>query len=189
MKEIYLAGGCFWGLEAVMARVPGVTATEVGYANSKVENPSYEQVCTGETGAAETVKVVYNPKRTDLTEILRVFFAVVNPFTLNKQGNDEGTQYRSGIYYTQREDEPILQYFMDFMKQRGRQPAITDSDMIMNEETDRYSGPDIVTELAMLENFYPAEEEHQQYLQKNPDGYCHIDAELLTALADEGMIK
>ncbi len=185
MKEIYLAGGCFWGLEAVMKRVMGVVETQVGYANSELENPTYEDVCTGKTGAVETVKVVYNPKRTDLTDILRIFFLVINPYTLNRQGNDVGPQYRTGIYYTAAEDEPMLEYYMNFMQQRGRGPAITGSDIIVNEEPDPMRGRKIVTELLPLRNFYPAEEEHQDYLAKNPQGYCHID---IAALRAEGII-
>lgn len=186
MKEIYLAGGCFWGVEAVFSRVSGVVSTEAGYANSRVANPSYEQVCTGETGAAEAVKVVYDPKKTDLTELLGVFFAIINPYTLNRQGNDVGTQYRTGIYYTAKEDEPILEYFMNFMRQRGRGPAVTGTDMVLNEEPDPLQGRKIMTELCRLESFYPAEEMHQQYLAKHPTGYCHID---LQRLVTEGIIR
>lgn len=186
MKEIYLAGGCFWGVEAVFSRVPGVVATTVGYANSRIAQPSYEAVCTGDTGAVEAVRVVYDPKKTDLTELLRVFFAIINPYVLNRQGNDVGTQYRTGIYYTAMEDEPILEYFMNFMRQRGRGPAVTESDVILNEEPDPMSGRSIVTELERLTNFYPAEEMHQQYLEKHPDGYCHID---LVGLVEAGIIR
>lgn len=186
MKEIYLAGGCFWGIEAAFSRVPGVVATEVGYANSTVENPTYDQVCSGETGAAETVKVVYDPKKTDLTNLLKVFFAIINPYVKDRQGNDVGTQYRTGIYYTMREDEPILEYFMNFMHQRGRGPAITGADMVLNEEPDPMHGRRIMTELQPLENFYPAEESHQQFLAKNPGSYCHVDIE---ALVEAGVIR
>lgn len=189
MKKIYLAGGCFWGLEAVLSRLPGVVGTRVGYANGTKEAPTYQEVCSGETGAAETVEVTYNPKKTDLTEILQVFFAVINPYSLNRQGNDVGTQYRTGIYYADREDEPVLEHFMNFMRQRGVRPAVTGSDIIVNEEPDPNHGRRIVTELERLTSFYPAEEEHQQYLVKNPQGYCHIDLRALEAAGIIGPAK
>lgn len=187
MKDIYLAGGCFWGVEEVFSRLPGVVATQAGYANSDKEAPTYEEVCSGETGAAEAVKVTYNPKKTDLTELLGVFFAIINPYTLNRQGSDVGSQYRTGIYYTHAEDEPFLTHYMNFMRQRGRGPAVdTQAALILNEVPEPGMEKQIRTEMGPLQNFFPAEESHQRYLQKNPDGYCHLD---LAALQREGIIR
>lgn len=154
-KIIYLAGGCFWGMEEYMSRLDGVAATETGYANSLIPNPTYPQVCTGTTGAAETVKITYHPDETDLPTLLDAYFAVIDPTIKNRQGNDTGTQYRTGIYY---EDE-------------GDRAVITEA--ITRHQT-MYASP-IVTECLPLTNFYPAEEYHQSYLKKNPGGYCHIN--------------
>lgn len=153
-KQIYLAGGCFWGVQALIDRIPGIVATEVGYANGTAVNPSYEEVCIGNTGATETVFVTYDSERVGLADILNVLFAAIDPTTLNKQGPDTGTQYRSGIYYVAEEDKAVcVSFLQDLQKQ--------------------WSAP-IVTELLPLTNFYKAEEYHQKYLQKNPGGYCHI---------------
>lgn len=155
MKEIYLAGGCFWGVEAYFRRLEGVVSTEVGYANGDVENPSYEMVCRGNTGHAETVYIVYDEKKTSLKKLLDSFWHIIDPTSLNKQGNDRGTQYRSGIYYTSDEDYRMI---MESLR----------------EEAEKYDRP-IVTEVKKLENYFKAEEYHQKYLEKNPNGYCHID--------------
>jgi len=151
---IYLAGGCFWGLEKYFSQIPGVTGTKVGYANGKTVNPTYEEVCTGTTGFAETVEVKYDPSKISLNTLLKAYFSVIDPTSLNKQGNDIGTQYRTGIYYTNPSDEKIMK---DFIVQ----------------EQKKYKKP-IVVEVERLQNFYPAEEYHQKYLEKNPHGYCHI---------------
>lgn len=158
MKDIYLAGGCFWGMEHFLQFIRGVEKTEVGYANSIKVNPSYEEVCTGATQAAETVKVTYDPQILSLKLLVETFFKAIDPTSLNKQGGDEGLQYRTGIYYTDAADVPILQG-------------------VMKETAHLYTQP-IVTELKPLENFYPAETYHQDYLDKNPTGYCHIRQEL-----------
>lgn len=152
---IYLAGGCFWGMEEYIARLKGVFHTEVGYANAKREAPSYEQVCTGSTGAAETVKVEYDKTKLSLEQLLEAYFDVIDPTILNRQGNDRGSQYRTGIYYTKEEDAAVIKN-------------------VMGKQQDRYEEP-IVTEVKPLKNFYPAEEYHQNYLKKNPGDYCHID--------------
>ncbi len=154
MKEIYLAGGCFWGLEKYLSLLPGVVDTEVGYANGKTENPSYEDVCRRGTGHAETVKVVYDPDKISLGHILFMFFDVIDPTSLNRQGNDIGTQYRTGIYYADKADFPVIEKAMENLK-------------------GKYSKP-IAVEVKPLENYYSAEGYHQEYLDKNPDGYCHI---------------
>lgn len=160
-KEIYLAGGCFWGLEHYFDCVPGVISTQVGYANATVPNPSYELVCSGRTGAAETVHVVYDPERIPLQDILRLFFDVIDPFSLNRQGNDRGTQYRTGIYTVTPEDLLSAQEFVEGEQERlspGRKRQIA-------------------VEVQPLQNFYRAEGYHQKYLDCNPGGYCHIGKE------------
>lgn len=155
LHTIYLAGGCFWGIEAYMKKLPGVYDTEVGYANGNTENPTYEQVCYQDTGHAETVKVVYAPSRISTEQLLDGFFKVVDPTSVNEQGNDVGSQYRSGIYYVDEGDKEIAQAAVE--KQQAK-----------------YTLP-IATEILPLSNFYPAEDYHQDYLDKNPGGYCHID--------------
>ncbi|NLN14958.1 MAG: peptide-methionine (S)-S-oxide reductase MsrA [Tissierellia bacterium] len=155
MKEIYLAGGCFWGVEEYMSRLEGVVDTEVGYANGHKENPSYEEVCTGITGHAETTYVKYDENIISLEELLNKFWKIIDPTLLNRQGPDIGHQYRTGIYYVDEGDLPII------MK-------------TLKEQEKKYHKP-IVTEVEPLRVFYPAEEYHQDYLKKNPDGYCHID--------------
>lgn len=155
LKDIYLAGGCFWGVQAYLDKIPGVINTQVGYANGKTQKPTYEQVCSQKTGHAETVRVQYDPEKISLEHLLKIFFEIINPVSLNKQGGDKGTQYRTGIYYTLPEDKETAQKVID-------------------EEQKKYSQP-IVTELKTIENYYPAENYHQKYLEKNPNGYCHID--------------
>ena len=152
--DIWLAGGCFWGVEAYIARLPGVAATTVGYANGITENPTYREVCSHKTGHAETVHVRYDPARVSLTSLLQSFFQIIDPTSLNRQGNDLGAQYRSGIYYRDERDLAII-----------RQAVAA--------EQERHSRP-IVTEILPLRQFFPAEEEHQKYLEKNPGGYCHV---------------
>lgn len=165
-KTIYLAGGCFWGTEHLMELVDGVVDTEVGYANGVVENPSYEQVCTGDTGAAETVKVTYDDDRVALSTLLRLYFRSIDPLSLNRQGNDCGTQYRTGIYYTDPADAEVVTAEVATLQRRHKQP--------------------LALEYGELRNFYPAEEYHQQYLDKNPRGYCHVSRELFAEAAAIG---
>ena len=154
-KTIYLAGGCFWGTERFMQLIPGVIDTEVGYANSNVANPSYREVCTGTTGAAETVKVVYDADSVTLPFLLNLYFQTVDPTSLNRQGNDRGTQYRTGIYYTDPSEAPVVAESLEALQAR-------------------YGSP-VVIEAGPLKNFYPAEDYHQDYLDNNPGGYCHIN--------------
>ncbi len=154
MAIIYLAGGCFWGAEKYLRAVRGVITTEVGYANGKTENPTYEDVCRRNTGHAETVKVEYNPEVLPLGFLLELYYEAIDPISLNRQGGDVGTQYRTGIYYVDEADRPVIERSLNGLKARLRQqPAV---------------------EYGPLENFYPAEEYHQLYLDKNPGGYCHI---------------
>ena len=153
-KTIYLAGGCFWGVEAYMQRLPGVVDAVSGYAHGQPANPSYEDVIHG-SGHAETVKVDYDPERISLTELLRYYFRVIDPTSLNRQGNDRGRQYRTGIYYTNPAEAQTVR-------------------AALAAEQRKYSRP-IVVEALPLQHFYPAEAYHQDYLAKNPNGYCHID--------------
>lgn len=155
LRKIYLAGGCFWGIEAYFSKLPGVEKTIVGYANGHTKNPTYIDVLKGNTGYAECVLIEYNPNVISLKDLLNHFFDIIDPTSLNKQGNDIGTQYRNGIFYVRNEDKKIIK---DKIK----------------EESKKHS-KNIVTELKRLQNFYPAEEYHQKYLDKNPGGYCHID--------------
>lgn len=153
MKTIYLAGGCFWGLQKFFDQFKGVIKTEVGYANGPTESPSYEDVCNS-SGHAETVKVVYDSDVLSLTELLNYYFMVIDPLSLNKQGNDRGIQYRTGIYYT---DEKQL----------------NEIDRVYQEQ-ESLIGAKLAVEKEPIRSFYPAEDYHQDYLKKNPGGYCHI---------------
>ena len=154
LRTLYLAGGCFWGLEAYLKRLPGVRGTVVGYANGSTENPSYHDVCRWNTGHAETVAVTYDPRVLPTDVLLDAFFEAIDPTSVDRQGNDRGTQYRSGIYWTDEADLPAIE--ASLLRQQAR-----------------YTSP-IVTEVEPLDGFYPAEEYHQNYLEKNPNGYCHI---------------
>lgn len=158
LKTIYLAGGCFWGTQHLFSLVPGVKESITGYANSSVADPSYREVCSGRTNAAETVEVVYNPDEVSLTALLQLYFKSIDPVSINKQGNDVGTQYRTGIYYTDPEDKTTVDAALATLQRR-------------------YSKP-LAIESGELQNFYPAEEYHQDYLDKNPGGYCHINPAL-----------
>lgn len=153
-REIYLAGGCFWGLEAFFERIPGVLEAESGYANGRTVNPTYEAVVRG-SGHAETVKVVYDESEISLPALLAHYFRVVDVTSLNRQGNDRGVQYRSGIYFVDAKDEPVI----------AQQVA---------QEQKRWDVP-LAVEVKPLENYAPAEQYHQDFLRKHPDGYCHID--------------
>lgn len=158
IKTIYLAGGCFWGTAHLFSLVPGVTATEAGYANSRVANPTYEQVCTGLIGAAETVKVDYDDSMVSLTDLLNLYFKSIDPVSLNRQGNDSGTQYRTGIYFTDPADFPVVEAQVATIQRRYKQP--------------------LAVEYGRLINFYTAEEYHQDYLYKHENGYCHVNPAL-----------
>lgn len=154
MKKIYLAGGCFWGVEEFLSRINGVIDTEVGYANGTTPHPTYEDICTKNTGYTETVEVIYDENKISLKELLSEFWSIIDPTSLNRQGNDIGSQYRTGIYFINNSDlQIILESKCDI--------------------ANKYTLP-IVTEIQSLTNFYKAEEYHQDYLKKNPNGYCHI---------------
>ena len=154
MKKIVLGGGCFWGVEKYFAMIPGVLETEVGYANGKTENPTYEEVCKNDTDFVEVCYITYDEKIVSLDTLLDKFWNIIDPTTLNRQAGDVGTQYRSGIYYIDELDLGI----------------INKSKMKIQEQ---YKNP-VVTEVKPLKKYYSAEEYHQDYLEKNPTGYCHI---------------
>lgn len=156
-KEIYLAGGCFWGTEKYLDSIPGVLSTEVGYANGNTANPTYEEVCYRNTGHAETVKVIYDDDKIGLPFLLDLYYDVINPVSINHQGNDIGTQYRTGIYFTDPEDETTILESIRKLQKRYKEK--------------------IAIEVKPLDNYYKAEEYHQKYLDKNPNGYCHIGRE------------
>lgn len=153
-SEIYLAGGCFWGTEAFLRQIDGVVETEAGYANGEGTDPTYQQVCTGRTGFAETVRLVYDAHRLPLSLLLQLYFQTIDPTLTNRQGGDVGTQYRTGIYYTREADLPIIRAEMHKLSRAYDRP--------------------LAIEVLPLKNFYRAEDYHQDYLEKNPGGYCHI---------------
>ncbi|MBZ9687875.1 peptide-methionine (S)-S-oxide reductase MsrA [Clostridium estertheticum] len=155
MKTIVVAGGCFWGVEAYMSRINGIVETVVGYANGSKKEPTYNEVCTGNTGHAEACLISYDENIISLQKILNKFWGIIDPTAFNRQGPDVGSQYRSGIYYTDNVDLDIILKIKD-------------------EVQSRYNKP-IVTEIQPLTCFYEAEDYHQKYLQKNPGGYCHIN--------------
>ena len=160
-REIYLAGGCFWGTEAFLKRLPGIVGCKVGYANGNgsVPHPNYEQVCSGTTGCAETVHVTYDPHVISLPLLLRAYFTTIDPTSVNRQGGDVGEQYRTGIYWTDPADEESVRGAL-YQLQR---------------EISRSQGRRVAVEAAPLSSFQPAEDYHQDYLDKNPSGYCHVD--------------
>lgn len=159
MKEIYFAGGCFWGTQHYLKQIRGVAATEAGYANGNTENPLYEDVYTDRTGFAETVRVEYDPTVIALRKLIDIYFKSIDPTLLNRQGGDCGTRYRTGIYYTTDEDLPIIESVFD-------------------EIAKQFDAP-LAVEVEPLRNFYKAEDFHQDYLDKHPDGYCHIPLALM----------
>ena len=153
MKSIYLAGGCFWGLQKYFDQFDGVLSTEVGYANGPDRAPSYEEVCA-DSGHAETVRVSYDETRTDLKSLLERYFLVIDPLSVNRQGPDSGIQYRTGIFYTEESQLNVIRPVYDREQKKAGAPLA------------------VVVE--PLRNFFPAEEYHQKYLEKNPGGFCHI---------------
>ena len=153
MKTIYLAGGCFWGVQRYFDQFEGVLSTEVGYANGPDVQPSYQDVCKN-SGHAETVKIVYDEDKISLSELLNYYFMVIDPLSVNQQGHDKGIQYRTGIYYT--EESQLEEIRSVYQAEEAR------------------AGVKLAVELQPIENFFSAEEYHQKYLEKNPGGYCHI---------------
>lgn len=153
-KEIYLAGGCFWGMEKYLQNIPGVLSTEAGYANGSTENPTYDEVCSSDTGHAETVKVQYDDVIVGLPFILDLYYDVIDPVSENRQGWDVGVQYRTGIYFTDNKDEAIISNSISELQKKYKEK--------------------IAIEVKPLVNYSRAEDYHQKYLDKNPYGYCHI---------------
>ncbi len=156
--EIYFAAGCFWGAEKFFKLVNGVVETQVGYANGRTQNPTYQEVYTDQTGHAETVRVAYDPTIVPLPFLVKLFFKAIDPTSLNRQGEDEGTRYRTGVYYTNPDDKPAIQAVFEQVQATLQAP--------------------MQVELLPLQCFYTAEEYHQDYLDKNPTGYCHLSPEL-----------
>lgn len=159
IKEIYLAAGCFWGAEHYLKQIKGVVFTEVGYANGSISNPTYREVSTDETGYAETVRLKYDNEQIGLGKILLIYFKAIDPTSVNKQGEDTGTRYRTGIYYSDPEDLPVIENIYN---------------RIAGEHKTK-----LAVEVKPLKNFHRAEAEHQNYLEKNPGGYCHIPEALI----------
>ena len=156
MKTIYLAGGCFWGMQKYFDQFKGIIKTEVGYANGPDKAPSYEEVCRN-SGHAETLRIDYDESAVSLTELLNDYFLVIDPLSVNRQGHDCGIQYRTGIYYTEESQLPEIE--------------------AVYRQEEQKAGAKLAVELEPLKNFFSAEEYHQKYLDKNPGGYCHIPAE------------
>jgi len=159
IKDIYLAAGCFWGAEKYLKQIHGVVSTEVGYANGNIFHPTYREVSTDVTGYAETVHVRYDSEQIGLERILQIYFRAIDPVSVNRQGNDIGTRYRTGIWYTDSRDLPAIQSIYDRVRGELKQP--------------------LAVEVRPLKNFYRAEEEHQNYLEKHPGAYCHIPDSLM----------
>jgi peptide methionine sulfoxide reductase msrA/msrB len=163
VATIYLAGGCFWGVEKYMASVHGVINAEAGYANGETASPTYRDVSTGRSGYTETVRVDYDPAVAPLPFLLELFYKAIDPTSLNRQGNDVGTQYRSGIYYSDPADRPIIERSLAQLQKKYDKP--------------------IAVEAEALKSYTSAEDYHQDYLDKNPGGYCHISRDLFDQAA------
>ena len=155
---MHFAGGCFWGTEHFFHQIKGVVSTKTGYANGNIDNPSYDMLYADDTGYAETVEVRYDRDRLPLAKLLRMYFTAIDPTSVNRQGEDSGTRYRTGIYYSDPNDlQTILKEYEELRKDLGCEPAV---------------------EVEALGKWYPAEEYHQAYLKKNPEGYCHLPVKL-----------
>ena len=165
MREIYLAGGCFWGVQRFVDQFDGVLETEAGYANGPDAAPSYQEVCAS-SGHAETVRVRYDEEKLGLARLLEYYFMVIDPLSVNRQGGDAGIQYRTGVYYTDPAQLPEIE--AAFAREREK------------------AGAPLAVELQPLRNFFPAEEYHQKYLDKNPGGYCHIPWAMMSLAKREG---
>ena len=157
-QTIYLAGGCFWGLQKYFDQFNGVVGTEVGYANGPDQAPTYQAVCH-DSGHAETVRVDYDEGKLSLDTLLDMYFLVIDPLSVNRQGGDEGIQYRTGVYYTDEAQRPAIEAAFARAEQKA--------------------GAKLAVELKPLKNFFSAEEYHQKYLDKNPGGYCHIPQHMM----------
>ncbi len=158
-KVICLAGGCYWGVEKYISEISGVLSTEVGFANGNTEAPTYQQVRYENTGHAETVKVEYDPERLPLTALLNLFYKIIDPTSVDQQGEDIGHQYRTGVYFSDAEDEEIVRNSLLGLEQEIGQP--------------------LAVECCPLLQYFTAEEYHQKYLDKNPSGYCHVPFKMI----------
>ena len=169
MQVIYFAGGCFWGTEHFFQQIQGVVRTETGFANGREDlpEPTYEQVYTDSTGFAETVKVEFDETKVSLEFLVRMFFWAIDPLSLNQQGHDVGTRYRTGVYYVSEEQKAVIE-------------------AVFAEEQQKYS-EEMKVELLPLKNYWPADEYHQKYLDKHPDGYCHLPMELFRWAKEQRM--
>ena len=168
-QTIYFAGGCFWGTEHFFQQIHGVLRTQTGFANGREDlpAPTYEQVYTDTTGYAETVFVEFDDEQVSPAFLVRMFFAAIDPLSLNRQGHDTGTRYRTGVYYTVEEQRTVIE-------------------AVFAEEQKKYTEP-MQVELLPLRNFYPADEYHQNYLTKHPDGYCHLPLQLFRWAKEQRM--
>jgi len=155
MKKIWLAGGCFWGVEAYFQQLKGVLDTRVGYGQGETDDPTYQQVCSGTTGYTEVCELTYDEVIIPLDKVLEHFFRIINPTTLNRQGADRGSQYRTGVYYADEAEREVIVHFIENMQ--------------------AYYNDEIVVEVEPVMNFHLAEEYHQQYLQHTSGGYCHVN--------------
>ena len=169
LERIYFAGGCFWGTQHLLKALHGIRRTQAGYINSNIENPSYEEVKTGSTGAAEAVMAEYNATVVDLHKLIQFFLRSIDPIAINRQGNDIGTQYRTGIYYTTDSQKQIAIQELDRLQKHYNKP--------------------LTVEVLPMKNFYPAEDYHQDYLSTNPGGYCHISRELIAEAKKHHILK
>lgn len=169
MKTIYLAGGCFWGVEKFFSQFDGIISTQVGYANGPDISPTYKDVCKN-SGHAETVKIDYDDNIINLNELLEYYFMIIDPLSKNKQGNDIGIQYRTGIYYTLNEEYNIIKEFCQ-------------------KKEKELGNKKLAVEILPLKNFFQAENEHQKYLEKNPGGYCHIPKKLFKLNSEKKKIR
>ena len=169
MQVIYFAGGCFWGTEHFFQQIQGVVRTQTGFANGRenLPEPTYEQVYTDSTGYAETVLVEFDEAEVSLDFLVRLFFRAIDPLSLNKQGEDEGTRYRTGVYYVSQAQKTVIE-------------------AVFAQEQKKYKEP-IQVELLPLKNYYPADEYHQNYLVKHPDGYCHLPIALFRWAKEQKM--
>lgn len=158
-KTIYLAGGCYWGVEKYISEIFGVLSTEVGFANGDTENPTYQQVRYENTGHAETVKVEYDSEKLPLTALLNLFYKIIDPTSVDQQGEDIGHQYRTGVYFSDGEDETVIRASLLNLEKEVGQP--------------------LAVECCSLLQYYTAEEYHQKYLDKNPSGYCHVPFKMI----------
>ena len=154
LSTLYLAGGCFWGTQHYLKQIAGVVATSVGYANGTTPYPTYDKVCTGTTGHAEAVRVDFDPQVLPLALLVRLYFRSIDPTSINRQGNDIGTQYRTGVYYTSPDQLPAIE--------------------AEHQQLEAELGETSVVEILPLHSYYEAEDYHQDYLDHHPTGYCHL---------------